>query len=95
MLCFNVNWNVFLINIRHVFLGAQRDHLSEMVLLSTHNICFSHQYKACVEGAQRDRLIETVLLSTYSRCFLDENQNGENGFPMHAFIWRSYFLRPI
>ena len=44
LLCFNVNWNVFLTNIRHVFLGAQRDHLSEMVLLSTHNICFSHQY---------------------------------------------------
>ena len=48
LLCFNVNWNVFLTNIRHVFLGAQRDHLSEMVLLSTHNICFSHQYQACV-----------------------------------------------
>ena len=44
LLCFNVNWNVFLTNIRHVFLGAQRDHLSEMVLLSTHNICSSHQY---------------------------------------------------
>ena len=44
LLCFYVNWNVFLTNIRHVFLGAQRDHLSEMVLLSTHNICFSHQY---------------------------------------------------
>ena len=43
------------------------------------------------EGAQKDRLIETVLLSTYSKCFLDENQNGENGFPMHAFNWRSYF----
>ena len=40
LLCFNVNWNVFLTNIRHVFLGARRDHLSEMVLLSTHNICF-------------------------------------------------------
>ena len=35
---FYVNWNVFLTNIRHVFLGAQRDRLSEMVLLSTHNI---------------------------------------------------------
>ena len=44
LLCFYVNWNVFLTNIRHVFSGAQRDHLSEMVLLSTHNICFSHQY---------------------------------------------------
>ena len=52
-----------------MFLGAQRDRLSEMVLLSTHNICFSHQYIACVEGAQKDRLIETVLLSTYSKCF--------------------------
>ena len=40
LLCFYVNWNVFLTNIRHMFLGAQRDHLSEMVLLSTHNICF-------------------------------------------------------
>ena len=69
LLCFYVNWNVFLTNIRHVFLGAQRDRLSEMVLLSTHNICFSHQYIACVEGAQKDRLIETVLLSTYSKCF--------------------------
>ena len=44
LLCFYVNWNIFLTNIRHVFLGARRDHLSEMVLLSTHNICFSHQY---------------------------------------------------
>ena len=44
LLCFNVNWNVFLTNIRHVFLGVQRDRLSEMVLLRTHNICFSHQY---------------------------------------------------
>ena len=35
---FYVNWNVFLTKIRHVFLGAQRDRLSEMVLLSTHNI---------------------------------------------------------
>ena len=34
LLCFCVNWNVFLTNIRHVFLGAQRDRLSEMVLLS-------------------------------------------------------------
>ena len=40
LLCFYVNWNVFLTNIRHVFLGAQRDRLSEMVLLSTHSICF-------------------------------------------------------
>ena len=40
LLCFYVNLNVFLTNIRHVFWGAQRDRLSEMVLLSTHNICF-------------------------------------------------------
>ena len=44
LLCFYVNWNVFLTNIRHVFWGAQMDRLNEMVLLSTHNICFSHQY---------------------------------------------------
>ena len=40
LLCFNLNWNVFLTNIRHVFLGARRDHLSEMVLLSAHKHMF-------------------------------------------------------
>ena len=60
----------FLTNIKHVFWGAQKDSLSETVLLSTHNICFSHQYQACVLGTQKDHLIEMVLLSTHNICFL-------------------------
>ena len=44
LLCFYVNGMFFSPILGMCFLGAQRDRLNEMVLLSTHNICFSHQY---------------------------------------------------
>ena len=52
-------------------MGNQKNHLIEMVLLSTHNICFDYMFL----GAQKKCLIETVLietvlLSTHNICFV-------------------------
>ena len=61
-------------------LGAQKNSLIKMVLLSTHNICFGLDIKKIqlkivntpltfVLGAQKNRLIKMVLLSTHIICF--------------------------
>ena len=63
-------------------MGTQKNHLNEMVLLSTQNTCLILVRKTYVVGTQKNRLTETVLLSTQKHML---NIGEKKNIPIYAY----------